>query len=67
MIPEMDDAALSNLRDNARRLEASGQGKRQQQAAEILPLIDAELATRKAAKPAPAPRAKRVTKAKAAA
>lgn len=54
MIPTLDDAALANLHENAARLGASGEGPRQKQAAELLPLIEAELASRKAAKPKPA-------------
>lgn len=54
MIPTLDDVALGNLRDNAARLEASGAGAQQKQAATLLPLIEAELASRKAAKPKPA-------------
>ena len=50
MIPTLDDKALANLRDNARRLEA-GDGRQQQQAAAALPLIEAELAARLALKP----------------
>jgi hypothetical protein len=48
MIPTLDDVALANLRSNASRLEATGVGPRQKEAALLLPLIDAELATRKA-------------------
>ncbi len=51
MIPGMDDAGLANLRDNARRLKASNDGRQQEQAALLLPLIEAELAARLAAKP----------------
>lgn len=54
MIPTLDDVALGNLRDNAARLEANGAGAQQKQAATLLPLIEAELASRKAAKPKPA-------------
>jgi hypothetical protein len=54
MIPTLDDVALGNLRDNAARLEANGAGAQQKQAASLLPLIEAELASRKAAKPKPA-------------
>lgn len=53
MIPTLDDSALANLRANALRLEAGGKGPRQQEAAELLPLIDAELTHRQAAKPKP--------------
>jgi hypothetical protein len=48
MIPTLDVAALVSLRVNALKLEASGAGARQKEAALLLPLIDAELATRKA-------------------
>jgi len=48
MIPTLDDAALVSLRVNASRLEAAGAGAKQKEAALLLPLIDAELATRKA-------------------
>lgn len=51
MIPSLDDKALANLRENAARLETTGTDKQQKQAAQLLPLIDAELASRKAAKP----------------
>jgi len=53
MIPTLDDAALANLRDNAARLGVSGAAQQQKQAAILLPLIEAELANRKAAKPKP--------------
>jgi len=60
----LDDAGLANLRVNAERLGATGDGSaRQQEAAQLLPLIQAELTrraeeksktavTRKAATPA---------------
>ena len=51
LIPSMDDAGLANLRDNARRLKASNDGRQQEQASLLLPLIEAELAKRLAAKP----------------
>ena len=47
LIPGMDDKALANLHSNALRLQESGAPKQQAQAAELLPLIDAELADRK--------------------
>jgi len=63
-IPDLDDKALANLLANAQRLESAGAPAQQQAAAEMLPLIQAELATREAAKPkpvrkTPAPRAKK--------
>jgi hypothetical protein len=63
MIPTLDDAALANLRSNARRLEAGADGPRRQEAIDILPLIDAELTQRAANKP---PKPARKTRAKAA-
>lgn len=63
MIPNLDDKELATLRDNARRLEASGDGRQQQQAAEAMPLIEAELAARLALKPPKKTAKPRVTKA----
>lgn len=51
MIPDMDDTALANLRANAQRLKASHDGRQQEQAATLLPLIEAEQAAREARKP----------------
>jgi len=43
----LDDAGLANLRANAERLGATGDGSaRQQEAAQLLPLIQAELTRR---------------------
>lgn len=47
---ELADDSLANLRDNAVRLQDTGPEKRRQEAAELLPLIDGELAARAAAK-----------------
>jgi hypothetical protein len=63
MIPNLDDKELATLRDNARRLEASGAGRQQQQAAEAMPLIEAELAARLALKPPKKTAKPRLTKA----
>ena len=52
-IPGMDDKDLATLHQNARRLEQAGAPGQQKAAAEMLPLIEAELATRLAAKPKP--------------
>ena len=46
MIPVLDDQELANLRANARRLEDSGNNNQKQQAAELMPLIEAEVARR---------------------
>jgi len=54
LIPVMEDKDLVTLRGNARRLETSGSAKQQAAATELLPLIDAEIATRKARAPAKA-------------
>lgn len=61
LIPTMDDAQLKTLRENAVRIQDGDDPARQNAAAEILPVIDAELADRAAKnpKPAPKPRAKR--------
>ena len=59
-IPTMADADLATLLANARRLEDSGAPAQQKAAAEMLPLITAELAEREARKPPkPAPRARK--------
>lgn|GEM_PF-2389625 len=78
-IPLLDDSALKNLLDNAKRLGTSGSPKQQADAAELLPALEAAVAERKAVKlgaaaekraltkkPA-APKAPKVTKAKKAA
>ncbi|HEY5107502.1 MAG TPA: hypothetical protein VII73_12155 [Caulobacteraceae bacterium] len=46
----MDDAALKNLLDNARRLGATGSSKQQSDAAELLPALEGAVAERKAVK-----------------
>lgn len=51
MLPTMDDAALASLMTNARRLETGAEGPRRDQAAQLVPLIEAELAEREARKP----------------
>lgn len=65
-IPGYDDAQLKSLRENALRLEQTGTPTQQAAAADLLPAIDAELETRLAAKPKPAPRKTPVRKKKAA-
>lgn len=63
LIPTLDDEGLANLRANAQRLETSGVARQQEQAAALLPLIDAELAERLARTPpkaAPKARAKKI-------
>jgi hypothetical protein len=51
-IPGFADSELKTLHENARRLEQEGSPAQRRTAAELLPVIDAELATRKAAKAA---------------
>ena len=65
MIPTLDDAALANLRRNATRLEAGDDAAKRAQAADLMPLIDAELADREARKPPKPARAKAPSKPKA--
>ncbi len=49
-IPGMSDAALDNLRANAERLGHAGSPSQRTAATALLPAIEAELSTRKAAK-----------------
>ncbi len=49
-IPLLDDSALKNLLDNAKRLGASGSVKQKADAAELLPALEAAVAARKAVK-----------------
>ena len=58
MLPTMDDAALASLMSNAKRLQSGAEGPRRDQAAELVPLIEAEQADRQAKKPAPVRRRK---------
>jgi len=46
----MDNAALASLHANAQRLHASGESKQRLAAADLLPVIEAELARRAALK-----------------
>ncbi len=49
-LPEMADAALGNLHANAVRLGESGTAAQRASAAKLLPALEAEMETRKAAK-----------------
>jgi hypothetical protein len=49
-IPLLNDSALKNLLDNARRLEISGSVRQKAEIAELLPALEAEVAARKAVK-----------------
>jgi hypothetical protein len=51
MIPALADADLVSLQSNATRLQTTGTDKQQRDAAELLPLIAAEIADRKAKAP----------------
>ena len=68
-IPAMSDADLASLHANAQRLETQGTTPGQQKAAaEMLPLIAAELAERESRKPPkPAPKPRKTAAKKAAA
>ena len=50
-IPAMTDADLSRFHANAVRIHAVGSGPMFEQASSLLPLVEAELAARAAAKP----------------
>jgi len=56
LIPTMHDADLASLQSNAERLGTTGTDKQQRDAAELLPLIAAEIADRKAKAPPKPPR-----------
>lgn len=51
-VPQMADAALTTLLTNARRLVDAGSKMQRNSAVELIPVIEAELAARQAAKPA---------------
>lgn len=55
-IPSMTDQELSRLHGNATRLRDAGAIAQRNEAERLLPLIDAELAERKARAPVRAPR-----------
>jgi hypothetical protein len=59
-LPEMEDAALAVLRENAERLEQTGTSAQRAAAAALRPALEAELENRRAAKLAAA-KAKRAT------
>jgi hypothetical protein len=59
------DKELASLRDNVQRLSQSGTVQQRAEAERLMPLVDAELAERKAKAPVKAPRATPVRKAKA--
>ncbi|MDX6752104.1 hypothetical protein SH611_20045 [Geminicoccaceae bacterium 1502E] len=49
-LPEMPDDRLKNLRDNAARLAEAGSSAERRNAAELLPAIEAEVESRRAAR-----------------
>jgi hypothetical protein len=49
-LPQLDDAELKNLAENARRLIDAGSDKQRLAAAEILPAVESAIAARKAAR-----------------
>ncbi|MFT3727448.1 MAG: hypothetical protein QM759_06480 [Terricaulis sp.] len=55
-IPGYSDKELATLRANAERLLTSGTAPQRAEAERLLPLVDAELATRKAKAPPKAPK-----------
>jgi hypothetical protein len=61
-LPEMEDAALSVLRENAERLEQTGTSAQKAAAAALMPALDAELEKRRAAKLAAARTKRAATK-----
>ena len=61
MLPTMEAKDLATLRTNALRWKDGSVAKQQAAAADLLPLIDAELAERAANAPPPPPKAPRKT------
>ncbi|HWF01114.1 MAG TPA: hypothetical protein VG248_15045 [Caulobacteraceae bacterium] len=49
-IPTLDEVALKNLLENARRLEATGTERQKADAAELLPVLEATFAERESAR-----------------
>jgi hypothetical protein len=67
IIPQLGDKELGNLHANALRLEGTGAPAQQKAAAEMLPLITAELEAREARKPTPVAKARKTAVKKTAA
>jgi hypothetical protein len=61
-LPQMEDAALAVLRANAERLEQTGTSAQKAAAAALMPALEAELESRRAAKLAAAKSKRTVTK-----
>jgi len=64
-IPSLSDAELARLHDNASRLREQGAVGQRTEAERVLPLIEAELAERRAREPVRPPRKAPVRKRKA--
>ncbi|MBI1212845.1 MAG: hypothetical protein GC190_15390 [Alphaproteobacteria bacterium] len=62
-VPEMADGALATLLANAQRMLTSGNAVQQAAAGDLIPVIETELAERKAKKAAAKPRKGRARKA----
>ena len=62
-LPSLTDQQLAIMRANAERLAERGTNKQKAESARLLPLIDAEMADRKARAPAPAKVVRRSRKA----
>jgi hypothetical protein len=61
-LPQMEDAALAVLRENAERLEQTGTSAQKAAAAALMPALDAEMESRRAAKLAAAKSKRAATK-----
>lgn len=61
-LPQMEDAALAVLRENAERLEQTGTSAQKAAAAALMPALEAELEGRRAAKLAAAKTKRAATK-----
>ena len=61
-LPQMEDAALAVLRENAERLGQTGTSAQRAAAAALMPALDAELESRRAAKLAAAKTKRAATK-----
>jgi hypothetical protein len=57
-LPELSDDALGNLRSNAMRLQTSGTANQRDNAAALLPAVEAEITARRRAKASRRPPAK---------
>lgn len=65
-IPDYSDKELGSLHDNVQRLAQTGSTAQRAEAERLMPLIDAELAARKARAPVKKPPVRKAAKNKAA-